>query len=60
LIYHKIGEGGGRNAFTKRAHDWKIVWKKKYKSKSKAQLFEKYLKKQKGRKFIKQIITEGA
>jgi putative endonuclease len=59
VYYHNKGKGGGKNPYTKRSHDWELIWQRKYRNRKDALQYEKYLKREKSRKFIKQIITEG-
>ncbi|MCA9383765.1 GIY-YIG nuclease family protein [Candidatus Dojkabacteria bacterium] len=59
LIYHNIGKGGG-NAFTKRAHDWQIVFTQKFVDKQSASKFETHIKTQKSRRYIKSLIKNKA
>ncbi|PIR43866.1 hypothetical protein COV24_00460 [candidate division WWE3 bacterium CG10_big_fil_rev_8_21_14_0_10_32_10] len=57
LIYHNKGKSGSKHAFTKKALDWKIVYKKNFSSKKNAMTYEKYIKKQKSRSFIIKLIN---
>ena len=56
LIYHNTGNSGSKKAFTKRAIDWKVVYKKAYNSKIEALKAEKAIKGMKSRKYIQNII----
>ena len=57
LKFHNIGKSGGRKSFTKRANDWEIVYEEIYNNKSEALKREIFIKRQKSRKFIENLIS---
>ena len=57
LKYHNLAKSGSKSAFTKRAKDWKLVWKKGFSSRKEALDYEREVKKQKSRKFIENLIS---
>ena len=56
--YHNQGKSGSKQAFTKRAKDWKMVWVKNFNTKHEAILFEIKLKRMKSRKYIETLIKK--
>ena len=56
VYFHNVGKSGGKRAFTKRASDWKIAWKKLYESREEALRAEKKIKQQKSRTYIEEVI----
>ena len=50
----------GRSTFTKRGIPWKIVYNKEYQSKSEAYQAELYIKSQKSRKYIENLIRTNS
>jgi len=48
----------GRSTFTKRGLPWKLVYSKNYQTKSEAYQAELYIKLQKSRKYIEELITQ--
>jgi len=50
----------GRSTFTKRGIPWKIVYQKKYQTKSEAYQAELYIKSQKSRKYIEDLILDNS
>jgi len=58
LLYHNIGKSGSKYAFTKRAQDWKIVYKRSFDSRENALKYEKTIKKKKSRTFIQKLISD--
>ncbi|MDD3320049.1 MAG: GIY-YIG nuclease family protein [Paludibacter sp.] len=49
----------GRSTFTKRGIPWVVVYKKDYSTKAEAYRAELYIKAQKSRKFIEELISEN-
>ena len=47
----------GRSTFTKRGIPWKIVYQKQYSTKAEAYKAELYIKSQKSRKYIEELIA---
>jgi putative endonuclease len=56
LKFHNKGLSGSKQAFTKRASDWKIVYKKRFENRSDARKFEQKIKKMKSRRYIEKLI----
>ena len=48
----------GRSTFTKRGLPWKLVYSKNYQTKSEAYQAELYIKLQKSRKYIEELIAQ--
>jgi len=48
----------GRSTFTKRGLPWKLVYSKSYQTKSEAYQAELYIKLQKSRKYIEELIAQ--
>jgi len=58
--YHNGGRSGSSNAYTKRARDWRVVFKRRFASKCEARTFETKIKKAKSKRFINNLIEGNA
>jgi putative endonuclease len=50
----------GESAYTKKAKDRKLVWSQTFPSRTEAIKFERFIKKQKSKAFIRKIISQNA
>jgi putative endonuclease len=57
LIDRLIRHNSGRSTYTKRGIPWIVVYKKEYETKSEAYQTELYIKSQKSRKYIEDLIA---
>ena len=58
LSFHNLGKAG-RNAYTKRADDWQLLYTKVFDDISSAKKFEKHIKRQKKRQYIEKIVRSA-